>query len=211
MFIYWILLFVLLCSYCIDKWLVAKFAKKIEKYDKKITYKEMMENVIKYLNDNELDTIKLECGEKYCFDMIRNVLKIKKKKHYSRYDMFISYHEIGHIIDFNNHYNGIYKLIVTAKLIFYLLWISILCIRFGINIIGTSIQLLNLFGIIVGLFVLITTVITEYHASNHAINFFEHFSIIQELKKLVKLSIIEQGLYWAIMVLPLMLILCFFS
>ena len=208
--LYLIILVSLICCYHIIRWLIKKNVKKIEKYDKKITCEEMLGNVIKYLKENELYTVKLEYGNKYCFDTNRNVLNIIKKDDYSRYDVFVSYHEIGHIIDFKNHYKDVYKLIVMAKIIFYLLWIPILCIKLSINIQGACIQLLNLFEIVVGLFVLITTLFTEYHASYNAMHYFKDLIIIPEFKKLAKLSAVEQGLYWGIMVFPLILIKKYF-
>lgn len=210
---YWIVLVSLLCIYVINRCIVRKISVKIEKKSDRISYDELEKHCVQYLKKNKIDKVRLEFSRNYCFDSKNNSLKIAKKQEYTQYDIFICYHEMGHIIDFNNRYNRMYKLIAKAKTVFYILWIPVLCISFGMIFgkpqIRSSVFVLNLLEVSAGLLIILTNGFIEYNASKHAIDNFEFFNNEEklELSKVAKLSAWEQMVYWAIAMLPLFFIL----
>lgn len=210
---YWIVLVSLFGIYVINRCIIKRTSNKIEEKTSRISYNELEKRCVQYLKKNNINNVRLEFSQNYCFDLKNNSLKIVKKQEYTKYDIFICYHEIGHIIDFNNRYNRIYKLIAKAKTVFYILWIPILCISLSMIFENLQVQsivfALNLLEIGAGVLIIGTSGFIEYNASKCAISNFEFVNNEEklELSKVAKLCACEQTIYWAIAILPLFFIL----
>lgn len=211
--VYWIVLILLFGVYSINKCNIRKISSKIEERSVGITYDEIEKQCMQYLNNNEINNVQLEFSEVYCFDAKNNILKILKRQKYSEYDIFICHHEMGHIIDFNSRYRKLYKLIAKTKVIFYILWIPVLCISLclvlGKEKIQNGVLLLDILEIGAGLFIIAAIVFIECSASKHAIQNLKFFDNTREFEfnKIAMLSVADQVIYWGITIHPLLYVL----
>lgn len=210
---YYLILAFLVGIYITIKFAIRKLACKVEEKNCKITFDELEKKCMQHLQNKKIDNIKLVFAPFYCFDAQNNILKILKKNIYTNYDLFICYHEIGHAIDFNGKYKKLYKLITKLKIVFYVFWLPILgvdlCLYFERIQVRNIVIVLNLIEIAVGFVIIEITAFIEYRASKYAITVFGKLNKQRlQLYKIAKISILEQIVYWLIIMHSILFALC---
>lgn len=211
--IYFVCLIIVMLIFLISKVAQGIVGKKIKKTEFNISLYELAQMCKNQLTKELIKDISISVTGFYAYNRAKKVLCIQKKKVYNSLDVFIVFHEIGHICDDKNLYSKIYGMVANIKIVLLILWMPVISTNLWLMstvdvyiVIRIIIYTLTGLDVMLGICVGILNIIIEIRASSYALSK-KQFAENKCLFKLnTKLAILDQISIWLMFELPIVFV-----